>query len=126
MFDPRITQAPAGVARGVPNRRSALRESRTSHHVQRTDPQRAHPGDLRLPRPVARGNRAPDSHRVATVARDDLGAALLAVLGVAVGSLITSQVAGTVRVPIWSLVIEPITGCRGGLLPRCVIGPRLR
>ena len=50
----------------------------------------------------------------ATLVRDDLGAvigaALLAALAVAVGSLIRSQVAGVVGVLIWSLLIEPIIG----------------
>jgi hypothetical protein len=39
-------------------------------------------------------------------ARDDFGTVLFAVLGIAVGSL--------------------ISGCRAHLLPQCVIGPRLR
>jgi ABC-2 type transport system permease protein len=43
-----------------------------------------------------------------------LGAALLAALGVAVGSLIRSQLAGVVGVLVWALVIEPIIG---GLFP---------
>jgi hypothetical protein len=63
-------------------------------------------------------------------ARDDLGAALgtalLAVPGIAVGPLIRSHVAGTAGVLIWSLVFEPIIGCLGLPLPRCVISPRLR
>ena len=49
-----------------------------------------------------------------TFVRDDLGtvlgAALLAALGVAVGTLIRSQVAGVVGILIWSLFIEPIIG----------------
>ncbi len=39
-----------------------------------------------------------------------LGAALLAALGVAVGSLIRSQLAGVVGILVWSLLIEPIIG----------------
>jgi len=54
----------------------------------------------------------------ATFVRDDLGAvlgaALLAALGVAVGSLIRSELAGVVGVLIWSLLIEPLIG---GLYP---------
>jgi ABC-2 type transport system permease protein len=50
----------------------------------------------------------------ATFVRDDLGtvlgAALLAALGVAVGSLIRSEVAGIVGVLIWSILIEPLIG----------------
>lgn len=50
----------------------------------------------------------------ATLARDDLGAvlgaALLGSLGVALGSLIRSQVAGIVGILIWALLIEPIVG----------------
>jgi ABC-type transport system involved in multi-copper enzyme maturation permease subunit len=50
----------------------------------------------------------------ATLLRDDLGtilgAALLAPLGVAIGSLIRSQVAGIIAVLIWAVVLEPVIG----------------
>ena len=49
-----------------------------------------------------------------TLLRDDLGtvlgAALLAPLGVAVGTLIRSQVAGIFSLLIWALAIEPVIG----------------
>jgi len=60
----------------------------------------------------AAGN--PITLSAATLVRDDLGtvlgAALLAALGVAVGSLIRPQVAGITGILIWSLIIEPIIG----------------
>lgn len=60
------------------------------------------------------GAGEPITLSAATFLRDDLGAvlgaALLASLGVAVGSVIRSQVAGIVGILFWSLLIEPIVG----------------
>jgi ABC-type transport system involved in multi-copper enzyme maturation permease subunit len=60
------------------------------------------------------GAGQPITLSAATLLRDDLGtiigAALLAPLGVAIGSLIRSQVAGVIAILMWALVIEPIIG----------------
>jgi ABC-2 type transport system permease protein len=62
----------------------------------------------------AAGTGQPIALSAATLIRDDvgavLGAALLGSLGVAVGSLIRSQVAGIVGVLIWALFLEPVIG----------------
>lgn len=47
---------------------------------------------------------------VAHLAGAALGAALLAVLGVAIGSLVRSQLAGVIGVFVWCLVLESIVG----------------
>jgi len=60
------------------------------------------------------GAGQPITLSVAAIVRDDfgaiLGAALLGSVGVAVGLLIRSQVAGIVGVLIWALFIEPVIG----------------
>jgi ABC-2 type transport system permease protein len=60
------------------------------------------------------GAGRPITLSAATFLRDDLGtilgAALLAPLGVAIGTLIRSQVAGIIAVLIWVIVIEPVIG----------------
>jgi ABC-2 type transport system permease protein len=62
----------------------------------------------------AAGAGDPIALSAATLARYDLGAvlgaALLAALGVAVGSLIRSELAAVVGILVWSLLIEPVIG----------------